>query len=684
MKYFPFLFWLILSIVTLNFCGREEIESSLMDTGPTDLIFSANTSSPSIQTTPPAFGQNATDPISNFIVEFTFSLESSSQRTVVYNQNNWGLYFGNGTQTTIITPQSPNVTITQSTTPSDPNALSRAIKVAGDVKFTLSFTNQQLPDNIFQATTLNGTSRTLDITVFYDPTGTGNFQNAIKYPTYSMRQDKGAIKNQVSLSGLKSFDGTASFLLTPPDDLSAVDGTSGSIQILPQPSRLSGYLVVYWKNKDCLNSSSWSFKPNPWIVKTGVTPPTSKCVYLKPNPNASQCSLGCDPTVKPDYNGYSLETSAIPDFPSLPPIGQVVEQGCFNLLQVPASQSTVALSNLDDNETYGVFAYPIDSSGSIGLSRSSCLVFIPKETPLLSTTLDPSLVRDNQACMVSTVSGGDSSTAHYWRVLRDRYLTQWGLSSIYEKYSPDLASFLREHTFISSLLKPILWVSGYTGVKLHDLWESLFHRIKVITTYIHQFIFPIAEAASYEGLIEIQTGPLMITQDQNVFTEFYPDLPWRFLVSYTYGLGRLFSLGVAVDYLFNSGTAPMNDNSDPIHIGFYNIGLYALANFHFFSLYPMITPLLSVRYGLEKFREGVNEVSDTPLPGAGFFTQGLGLTLSIASSLYWLGNLSPDEISSQGLKDFMLSLFIDYRQNLNPTIPIAGISYGLGMQLYTE
>lgn len=313
--------------------------------------------------------------------------------------------------------------------------------------------------------------RRIGVELFYDIFGNRNagsdgYQSVA--PTF-MQNDIGLIRDPTSVRVAGSSTGELTLEFSGPQNTTALVPSAENKET-SSPSVLNGYLVMYWKEGDC-EGSGWVFQSNPQFrVDPNVPDPSLACTYGSFSErlgSGETCQLGCGSATSQAYHPISADRPRTDEDVAIP----LQEGACYKVARVPSGRTTFPLTGLQNNVRYIVLAWPLDSSGTLGATRSACVSAIPLKVPLASAEKGdaPETVSD---CFVATASsGGKASLAvHYWRVLRDRWLDPLGLSAVYYRYAPAWATWLRSHKNLQPIVHYALTLWGEFFVDLDRTW----------------------------------------------------------------------------------------------------------------------------------------------------------------------------------------------------------------------
>jgi hypothetical protein len=307
-----------------------------------------------------------------------------------------------------------------------------------------------------------------------------------------LQNDIGVIKDptKVSVEGISS--GTLTLSFAGPDSTEAILPSQNFSAV--GASILSGYLLMYWKEGDCTDAN-WIFQSNVQYRKNPKEPdPTFSCRWGPVEDLAKapgQCPFGCNAESDPSDPYFARDGVVATQEEVATPL----ETGaCYKVVRVPAGRKTFSLTGLTDNATYGVVAWPLDSSGSLGGTRSSCVQGIPLKVPMAAAADTSASVRD---CFVATAASGSPSslTVHYWRVVRDTLLDPLGLSAYYYRHARVWAAWLESRPLLKPVVNEFLLTWGqrivrvetalseatrYLSARLQDAWSLAVSRARIL------------------------------------------------------------------------------------------------------------------------------------------------------------------------------------------------------------
>ena len=279
-----------------------------------------------------------------------------------------------------------------------------------------------------------------------------------------LQNDIGVIRDSTKITVQGISSGTLTLSFAGPDSTDAILPSQNFSAV--GASILSGYLVMYWKEGDCTDAN-WIFQSNVQYRKNPKeSDPTFSCRWGPVEELAKapgQCPFGCSADSDPN-DPYFARDGVVA---TQEEVANPLETGaCYKVLRVPAGRKTFSLTGLTDNETYGVVAWPLDSSGSLGGSRSSCVQGIPLKVPMAAAADTSASVRD---CFVATAASGSPSslTVHYWRVVRDTLLDPLGLSEYYYRHARVWAAWLDSRPQLKPVVNAFLLTWGQRIVQLH-------------------------------------------------------------------------------------------------------------------------------------------------------------------------------------------------------------------------
>lgn len=453
---------------------------------------------------PPSQYQTAGS-IGKLVLTYPISISIPSGITFKHDPTQWGVAIGATTGNYLKYYQaatfSNGVTVT-----SDVGGFNTST-YKGSIKVTIDFTkaNNILPNDIIGAISNGG----IQFTPFY---------NGISTPggtSFYWQADTGAMVNAPSIS-VKAQDSAFVVTLSAPTSLNAVEqATQGTLTATANPNTLSGYVIVYWLDKDASGNSTgcgaspgnWQFAMNPVSLKTASSTPYT-CTYTPYQSSfmsgGSSSAIGCS-SIAPSSlfatNSISLtgDLAAIPYTPGITNPSQIssdsngTPSGCYNVVYVPGSQSSWSKGNISNGAIYGVMAWALNNaydsssktlSPNYSLAHSNISYVTGISLPLASTDKSPNLPKTKD-CFVVTAASGDinSDSVFYWRILRDTYLTPMGITPFYYKHAQVWANWLDENPklkpafnlFFEYSGKALYRLSGYAK-KSGEFFESLLQK----------------------------------------------------------------------------------------------------------------------------------------------------------------------------------------------------------------
>lgn len=469
-------------------------------------IYAPNISTPTFA--PPSQYQKA-DSIGKLVLTYPISISIPSGITFKHDPTQWGVAIGATTGNYLkyyqVATFSNGITVT-----SDLGGFNTST-YKGSIKVTIDFTkaNNILPNDIIGAISNGG----IQFTPFY---------NGISTPggtSFYWQADTGAMVNAPSIS-VKAQDSAFVVTLSAPSSLNAVEqATQGILTATANPNTLSGYVIVYWLDKDASGNSTgcgaspgnWQFAMNSVSLKTASTTPYT-CTYTPYQSSfmsgGLSSAIGCS-TVAPASlfatNSISLtgDLAAIPYTSGITNPSQIssdsngTPSGCYNVVYVPGSQSSWSKGNISNGAIYGVMAWALNNaydsnsktlSPNYSLAHSNISYVTGITLPLASTDKSPNLPKTKD-CFVVTAASGDinSDSVFYWRVLRDTYLTPMGITPFYYKHAQVWANWLDENPkfkpafnlFFEYSGKTLYRISGYAK-KSVEFFESLFEKVSSV------------------------------------------------------------------------------------------------------------------------------------------------------------------------------------------------------------
>lgn len=460
-----------------------------------------------------------------------------------------------------------------------------------------------------------------------------------------MKDDIGAIVAPATVGSTVISDGAFSFDFSPPSDTTAADTSTGAITSVGK-SNVSGFVVVYWKDSEC-KAGGWTFKPHKVFDKTKANADLA-CTYpglTAALAGSSSCTLGCSTDVTDDLFGKAANDVAVPpEFPASNGTANAIKRGCLNIVRVASDgRTSYAVNDALNSETYGMMVYPIDSSGTIGLTRSKCLQASTFNVVFPSSKKSPELGKSKSDCFVVTAASGStqSPAVHYWRVLRDVWLDRLGVSSFYYKHAQSWAAWLDQHPRLKPALNFVFEWSGRALVRLSQFMNQLNPRVEKASEQATRFLknILVSEALAADNLPEqnkeiiglkypygsasttlmIAGGQTRPSEDKALYDLSYKDKKPGFLfVAQSFRLFDLMGevgLGYEVGGLSMKGVSADANQSEISLSGF---GGGALAEYRLrFGERPWISPRFSFVIGKMRMREEAAAVAASSTSGTG-------------------------------------------------------------------
>lgn len=316
--------------------------------------------------------------------------------------------------------------------------------------------------------------RRIGVELFYDIFGNGTagsdgYQSVT--PVY-MQNDIGLIRDPTSVRVVGSSTGELTLEFKGPENTTAFVPAAENKET-SSPSVLSGYLVMYWKEGDC-DDSGWVFQSNPQFrLDPNVSDPSLSCAYenfAADLGSEGACQLGCGSASSQAYHPITTDRPRTDEDVAIP----LQDGACYKVARVPSGRSTFPLTGLQNNERYTIVAWPVDSAGTLGSTRSACVSALPLKVPLASAEKGDASETISDCFVATASSGGRASLAvHYWRVLRDRWLDPLGLSAVYYRHAPAWAAWLRSQKNLQPVVHYLLTLWGSFFVDLDRSWLFL-------------------------------------------------------------------------------------------------------------------------------------------------------------------------------------------------------------------
>jgi hypothetical protein len=458
--------------------------------------------------------------VGSFDVTLSGQMSSYTFTDLNYTKSNWGIVFvpssGNSISCTILNPSAAcqNTKIDVQAWPTETTPTSGTYSFS-NITFTLhvivTFNN---PTTILPQEFINLlNSGSVRITYAYSPSGsTTTATQGDDFATW--QPDQGTfINGPVLAEGFQSVvaksNGFEVTNINPPSDTSAAcpvnatapttclnDGSGAtSLTKTTLNNTVSGYIIGFWNNATCsIGIGGYNFAPN-WMAYNYSTPIASyptQCdftsVLYKQSYGVGGISnnLGCTSAI-PSFltSGAGIttpnaETAAIPyigietdakaDLKKMIESPNTVFNGpnsCINYVYIKSTQ-TYTNSDINKGDTYGIVVWALNSASdtvyktpNYSLNHSNIFYTTTSNFVLASTEKD-STTNLTTDCFVVTAASGDinSPSVFYWRLLRDSYLTQLGISKIYYQHAHAWAKWLNNHPSLKPPLNFIFEKSG--------------------------------------------------------------------------------------------------------------------------------------------------------------------------------------------------------------------------------
>jgi hypothetical protein len=580
----------------------------------------------------------------------------------------------------------------------------------GKLKFRIKVPNGKFPESWLTKTSSFDGRTGLGLKLFYSDSGSGpGLAGSVDANVvFVLKNDVGAIISAPNLKVALESEGSFSLELEKPQNTESVAPTTSNETASGGASTASGFVLVYWREQDCLQGS-WEFKLNPVFAPQNVTN-VAQCGYSANNING-MCQLGCNTEKSAQYFNRSEEEIAIPkNIPSEFGPENKIREGCYNVVKLKADANSFALNNVKNGETYKAFAYVLNSAQNLSLGRSLCVNASAREIPIASKEKGASVKRSE--CFVVSAAAGRSGSlsVHRWRVVRDNFLAKFKLGKLfinwYKINGPKMADWLDAHEALKPALNKAFELSGGAVLWGLNFSEKISPKIKIF------FGFPEdAKASENEtppkgsasGHFYLFGGVGIPIEDKKLYNTYYAKKkPVLLFIGQTYRLfdaGGEFGIGLEGMVAFHNGKVPTKDSTgqsiDPKvvgeKIGYYSIGLLGTANYRLrIGELPWVAPFASVGIGAQRFREeqvkpketsnaeGTTKITPAGAEGwSGVVNGRLGLAFSLVN---WDGY---ETAYGYGLHDFMLSLYTGINKDFaTKTLRQSYLNFGGGFSLY--
>lgn len=589
--------------------------------------------------------------ISSIKIKFQAVLNvPSANKSFQYDKKHWAVAIGGPTQAPPRTVASGGVEV------EDGGGLAGGGEKTALITLTLNFADKKLPDTWYERgipETDSAQRQRLRFTPYYTTSGGGfsDSNSLIGIKEVYLTRETGSIKEGPSFGKATSRDSSITLEINPPSNTTAQAIVNNALVDVGQNS-VNSYLVMYWDEEECLKSPKRTMKVNK-TFDPAQTFSNQECTFVKQSDQAGgACILGCATNPESILYSATVEELAVPSV--FPELGKTETMGCASVIRVGAgSQKSVGISGLKNGKTYGAVAWAVDGGGSLSKGRSSCISFVPKEVSLASLEKSPHTRKTKEDCFVATAASGNlnSDAVHYWRVLRDRYLTQWGFTSFYYKYAQEWASQVENHPSLKRPLSEFLGWSGRVFVTLDDWWRSWQFRPLDL---LQDWLISSAEAqsavgkdsefspidvpakndsatpkdsstgdgsqqeeesgsvpGSASGGIWLMGGNFTATEDTKIYHKYYPKRAYYFELGEYWRLAEAqgeLSLGGAIGLGFTNGSIPKTQEFDPDVQGrkilYFTQSFMAVGSYRFrMEPHPWVAPRVSLGLGALRFRE---------------------------------------------------------------------------------
>jgi hypothetical protein len=290
------------------------------------------------------------------------------------------------------------------------------------------------------------------------------------------KKDEGAIKESTTLNSVNGRENSLVLNYSDPKNTSAkVLDKDGNLTDSSVASSIGSYAVLVLKDPTESGCDTVDMGLNPAIEDNAEKEKKSESCEVKFTENT--CSITCKGELNYSKDpAQSVKTWGIPSLPAqkLPAVGSKTEikSNCATLHRISATagQTTLTVPDLENSKKYGVVIWPVNSAEIMGLVQSACKLGTPSAVPLASDKKNDGKSRSREDCFVVTAASGnaDSDAVFYWRWIRDRHLTRMGFTGWYSQNGPQMARWLKEHSYLKPSVNWILEKSGWLIFKVEN------------------------------------------------------------------------------------------------------------------------------------------------------------------------------------------------------------------------
>lgn len=324
-----------------------------------------------------------------------------------------------------------------------------------------------------------------------------------------MKEDRGIIKNGAVLGAPGLSDRTIVARWESPSTAS-VDIQNGAVVDTNEAATVASTVVMFWDVEKCKEAGTWAFKTNAYLGEQR----TVTCSYPTTISEEGMCNvgLGCENGSENIAGQNPLDILVPAEIPTEAGVGGGVTSGCYTVYKTESTQTSFAVSNLEDGRRYGMMVWPVNASGRLGKSRSNCRFAAAADVPLFTGELNDSAAKSKE-CFVATAASGstNSSTVFYWRFIRDVYLSNTGFIGWYYEQGPKMAEWLEENSGLKTPVNFVLETSGKLIFKatnfFYDARETFSKLTSQVGGFLSRLFFDVAYAQESEPSADAPAEP---------------------------------------------------------------------------------------------------------------------------------------------------------------------------------
>ncbi len=660
-------------------------------------------------------------------ITYSVTLDTSSETSFTYDATKWGIIVG--TSQNDPTFSKGNTPSNDSDSKVDVDVDNSDIKCfnnycAGTVVLTLKFSR-----NNYKLTSSFLSSSSLTLTPVYVENAKTNTKYLNTSLSFKWDFDTGTMISAPSISVLAK-DSAFVVNILPPTDFTAIVKNDGGSSLIKasSPNSLSGYVLVYWRDKDAngnptgcrSNSGGWQFAMNPEIFNTAPTTPTT-CLYSNYAPSqktgGTSSAMGCDDTAistklpldssaSTVIAALTADKAAIPYTPNysdpsqLPSDSNGFPSGCYNVVYIPSSRSSWSKANINNGEIYGITVWALNNASTpkYSLAHSNISYITGVSLPLASEEKNPTLPKTQTDCFFVTAASGNpnSDAVFYWRIIRDEILTPLGITPYYYNYGPKMAQWLNNHPKLKPFFNVTLKYSGKLIYNTSKLFHYSKNKMKLLLKKFQKILISEAHAQEnnfyqqnfnkqpqYEFLLT--GGVLFPSTDKQLIDKYFSNsLTKHFDIGgqYLFWHGNLgFSVGILGSYIFNSTdkTASVLNSEQKYTQLFYSLQAKAVTGLRFRNpCWSYLQPGVFFAAGISRFREEASTSEDTSTTlGITNFSPIYEFGGYLDLNLVPLFSIYPQEIGEL-IQDISFRLSASYSINPSPALSVAGTSIQTG------